>query len=101
MTDVLGRLQRWFADACNGTWEHELGIRIETLDNPGWSVKLDLSGTALDGKNFDEVEVNRSETDWIKCRVKNGRFEGAGGAQNLDEILGEFVRWIGPDLVGQ
>jgi hypothetical protein len=25
----------WFARHCDGDWEHDLGIRIATLDNPG------------------------------------------------------------------
>lgn len=41
----IDRIQSWFAERCNGEWEHEFGITIETLDNPGWRVRIDLAGT--------------------------------------------------------
>ena len=33
---VFQRLQKWYKSQCNGDWEHSFGIKIETLDNPGW-----------------------------------------------------------------
>lgn len=37
-------LQNWFAVQCDGVWEHAHGIKIDTLDNPGWTVHVDLEG---------------------------------------------------------
>ncbi len=45
--DVLAELQRWYLAQCNDDWEHSYGVTIETLDNPGWSVHIDLADTAL------------------------------------------------------
>ena len=39
-TAPLSYLTAWFARQCDGDWEHDLGIRIETLDNPGWAVDI-------------------------------------------------------------
>src|SRR3954469_18783567 len=50
MSDVLDQLQRWYAQHCNGEWEHSYGISIQTLDNPGWRVKIDLHQTDLESK---------------------------------------------------
>ena len=33
---VIGTLERWFKSRCDGSWEHDFGITIETTDNPGW-----------------------------------------------------------------
>jgi len=35
MQNLLQFLQEWYLEQCNGDWEHEFGIKIETLDNPG------------------------------------------------------------------
>ena len=35
-------LQSWYAAQCNDTWEHDHGITIDTLDNPGWHVRIDV-----------------------------------------------------------
>jgi hypothetical protein len=44
---AIQRLQHWFIANCNGDWEHQSGIAISTLDNPGWSIDIDVEGTAL------------------------------------------------------
>ena len=89
----LKELQAWFAAQCNGSWEHEYGVKIETLDNPGWSFEAELHGTRLQGRKFDEVNASRSERDWVKCRVESERFEGFGGPLNLEELIEIFLRW--------
>ncbi|MBC6448487.1 Imm53 family immunity protein [Actinokineospora xionganensis] len=31
---ALGFPQRWYQSQCDEEWEHELGVKIDTLDNP-------------------------------------------------------------------
>ena len=45
----LGWLERWYQAQCDGDWEHHSGVTIETLDNPGWLVKIDLRGVEPEG----------------------------------------------------
>src|SRR5688572_6346767 len=93
MTDnELTWLQQWFAEHCDGDWEHGEGIRIETLDNPGWKAVIDIADTELDHIEVDIVEVERSDTDWFMYEIRDGKFIGRGGAQNLTEILRAFVQ---------
>jgi len=54
--NVLAELQRWYESQCNEDWEHQYGVKIDTLDNPGWSVIIDLDDTDLEGKPFQTVE---------------------------------------------
>jgi hypothetical protein len=91
--DTLSRVQRWYASQCNGDWEHQHGVRIDTLDNPGWQCVIDLADTALEDFAFSEVKRERTDSDWVHCRVRERRFEGFGGACNLEEILGVFLAW--------
>jgi hypothetical protein len=77
--DYLGRLQDWYRSQCNGDWEHEYGISVETLDNPGWHLRIDLADTPLDKKNFEPIKIEKSETDWFACKVSDHKFEGFGG----------------------
>ncbi len=93
--DSVARLQEWFATHCDGNWEHQYGLKIETLDNPGWSFEVDLHETDLDGKSFEEVDVTRSEEDWVECRVRKNRFEGYCGLRNLKELIEVFLKWAG------
>ena len=106
MTDELSWLQQWYSEQCDGEWEHGFGVTIETIDNPGWSVKISVEGTELASAQFEPVKTAVSETDWIQCRVaerKKGplphsspnyrRFEGFGGALNLPDIIKRFRTW--------
>lgn len=95
MQDALSRLEAWYAAQCDGTWEHQHGVRIETIDNPGWRVEINLTGTPLQGQVLDDTAVDRSETDWLRYRVRDGQFEGFGGARNLNELLHTFLVWAG------
>ena len=90
---VLELLQEWYLQNCDGDWEHTYGLSIETLDNPGWRVKIDLTGTYLEIKHFESIKIERSDNDWIHCWVKENKFNGAGGPKNLQEILSKFLEW--------
>ena len=70
MTDTMQRLQAWYASMCDGDREHEGGVRIETIDNPGWSVRIDVRDTDLEIDEFVAVRVDRSDEDWIVCEIK-------------------------------
>lgn len=93
MQDLLDTLQSWFAEQCDGEWEHQYGVKIETLDNPGWAVEIDLVGTNLSGFFLKESIEERSETDWIRVSAADGSFKGSGGSRNLVEILERFLAW--------
>ena len=91
--DDLTELMRWYASNCNGEWEHQYGVSIETLDNPGWSVEIDLADTALQAKSFTAIEQQRSTEDWLRCWVESSTFRAVGGPSNLGEMLRVFLEW--------
>lgn len=87
-------LQGWYKSQCNGDWEHYYGVKIDTLDNPGWSIFIDISGTELESVTFNSIKIERSEEDWIHCKVEDNQFRGAGGSLNLLELLDTFRSWV-------
>jgi hypothetical protein len=91
--DTLEWLQAWYLKQCDGDWEHGYGVKIDTLDNPGWSVSISLIGTELERRTFNEISREASETDWIKCWLDDNCFEAVGGPLNLPEILDVFRKW--------
>jgi hypothetical protein len=91
---VLAEFQEWYNSNCDEDWEHSYGVTIETLDNPGWSVTIDLTDTNLEDKSFTEIQENSSdEKDWLYCRVENFKFRGDGDQFQLERILKIFVDW--------
>ena len=91
--DELAELQRWYEDQCDGQWEHAFGVRIETLDNPGWSVEIDLADTRLAGRAFPAIREMAPAHEWLVCEVLEKKFRGAGGPPMLRRILREFLDW--------
>ncbi len=94
MRDVIQDLQAWFVKHCDGNWEHQYGVKIETLDNPGWTVEIELTGTSLSKTPYRKMNEERSENDWISCFVEQDTFKGYGGPKNLLEILIVFFEWV-------
>ena len=91
--DCVAWIQTWYSTQCDDDWEHQHGFRIGTLDNPGWHVTIDLTGTDLDSRHFEPVSRLEPEREWLSCKVAEHRFEGDGGPHILAEILRTFVNW--------
>lgn len=91
---ALSRLQEWYQRQCDGDWEHSYGVKIDTLDNPGWLVTIDLTGTEWGHLASPRKTVERSETDWIQSEITDGKFIGVGGAGNLEEVLELFLETV-------
>jgi hypothetical protein len=91
--DALGWLQEWFSQQCDCDWEHGNGIRVETIDNPGWRIRIDCSGTELQGRLLSRTKLERSEADWLHVWVENDEFNAACGTHNLTEALERFRQW--------
>ncbi len=110
--NVLQRLQRWYASYCDQDWEHSYGVKIETLDNPGWLVHIDLERTRLREANFipvaigdyDGMKPEPQSGAWITCRIHDkstyvlhegcGRvWIGACSPDELESLLKVFLDW--------
>jgi len=91
--DDLFWIQNWYRSQCNGDWEHEFGITIATVDNPGWYVTINLTDTNLAGVLFEKVKEEKDEFNWHFCLIRNNNFEASCGPCNLNKILNIFRQW--------
>ena len=94
MASVLQQLASWYRLQCDGDWEHQYGIKIDTLDNPGWSVKIDLTETKLAEESFDELKIEfDDDIRWIRCWKVGSEFHAACGPERLEAALQVFLSW--------
>jgi hypothetical protein len=93
---AIERIQQWYAAQCNGEWEHDHGISIDTIDNPGWCVQIDLVGTSLESVSIVPYSHDSGERDWIFCEIRDGKFTANGDPSKLYSILEYFAKLL-PD----
>ena len=93
--ESIDRLQKWYKNQCNGDWEHDFGITIETLDNPGWLLTIDLQLTSLQGIEF-ETEEEKSEFDWYQIKIKDWKYIAYGDPDKLSFLIDYFLYKIVP-----
>lgn len=86
-------IEEWYLENRAEEWGGTTSVKIETIDNPGWSVKINLQETNLENKSFHDFFDDKSEDDWILCEVREGFFHGAGDAEKLSTILKIFKEW--------
>lgn len=95
--DALAALQQWYLARCDEDWEHSYGVSIDTLDNPGWSIKVDLADTDLAEQSYEGVETHRSEDDWVVSLRDGLQWQAFCGPLNLEEALCRFLDWATAD----
>lgn len=83
-------IENWFTEQCNGDWEHDQVISIESLDNPGWCVKIDFNYTDVNVENIEWKVFEFSEKDWIGYKVIDNVFHSSGDSLKLNICLKIF-----------
>lgn len=90
----LDWLMDWYESQCDGEWEHGYGVAIDTIDNPGWSLRIELTGTKLEDRSLERQTHNYDhETEWWTCWTENNQFLAAGGPRQLGPMIDAFRGW--------
>lgn len=97
MKEIIERIQDWYKINCNGDWEHHYGYKIETLDNPGWAIKIDLAETALDNLKFEKEYQNpKNDNDWFQMHTENKTLNIYCGSENMKSAFEIFFNELIP-----
>ncbi|GAB2777907.1 Imm53 family immunity protein [Amycolatopsis magusensis] len=87
-------LQDWYADQCNGDWEHEFGIRMGTLDNPGWWFEVDLVDTDLEQRVLAKTSAEPGPGRWVWAESDGQKFSSSCDLSSLDGALRLFREFV-------
>jgi len=100
---ALARLQRWYRSNCDGEWEHAHGIQIQTLDNPGWLVDIELVETPLENVPFERIEIGGTDDNfneegntigpWHECWRDDHAWHAGCDPESLERVLTIFLDW--------
>jgi len=101
--DNLIWLTQCYLAECNDDWEHSFGVKIDTLDNPGWTSEIDLREMDLQGRPFTKLEHGNPASDleewrslgsWWVAEVRGDSFKASCGPLDLPAVLQLFRQWV-------
>ncbi|RIY35294.1 hypothetical protein CKY20_10870 [Capnocytophaga canis] len=69
MCSIVDWLQEWTKSQVDGDWEHEQGVSISMLDNPGWILRVDISNYG-DFLTVSKPLGRDNDEDWIDFEIK-------------------------------
>ena len=101
MSDVVRLLQEWYFDQCDDDWEHSYGVKLDTLDNPGWILKVDLRETAWEELSFPLTRQYISDRDWIQFEVSDACYVACGDPFKLIPMIEQFIRLVWPERLSE
>lgn len=90
--DDLIWLMEWYESQCNNDWEHQFGVQLTTVDNPGWHLTVHLEDTSLENRPFSRIEKS-ADGCWWNCWVEEKKFLATCGPRDLASVLAIFRTW--------
>ncbi|MBL0319037.1 MAG: hypothetical protein IPP74_07090 [Alphaproteobacteria bacterium] len=111
--NILTWLIEWYQFNCFSKSEETTRIFIDTVDNPGWFITINLLGTTLEGVNIDTERQDNSieedvlyyfkdgqltpvpslietKQDWFFYGIKNNFYNASGDSLKLEFLLLSF-----------
>lgn len=98
---ILQWICEWFKENCDGDWEHQFGIKIQTIDNPGWNVTIDVSDTILEKLEIDYQFVETDDENWYGIKMIDGKFNAFGDPTKLEFLLNKFKELVEQNTIHQ
>lgn len=87
-------IEAWYVSHCDGEWEHEFGIRIATIDNPGWHLEIDIVDTSLEGVVTERSRRDLPDGEWLIAWSDGEKFHASCGARSLGAVDDFFRRLV-------
>ena len=68
--DLIKWIEEWYLSNCNNDWEHCYGVKIDNIDNPGWTINIDLIDTPLKIKILKRLNLTGIKTIGSYVKLK-------------------------------
>ncbi|VVJ24922.1 Uncharacterised protein [Amycolatopsis camponoti] len=83
-------LSDWYSSQCDGDREHEFGVRLETLDNAGWRLRIDPVGTDVESQRMPRSEEDLGPGRWLWTSADGESYEASCDVRSLEALLAAF-----------
>lgn len=91
--EITDWLQKWVAAQADGDWEHEMGLTLTVLDNPGWDLNVDLVNYEEYLQDISYTLIKNGDNNWIGYKIQDSYLNIAGDLGKLSCIL-DFFRSV-------
>ena len=91
---MLSWLMEWYNNQCDGDWEHYYGVKIDTIDNPGWNIEIDTTESEKELEDLPWQWHEIAENDWYGYKVENSVFIGSSDPKKLEKLISIFKSLI-------
>ncbi len=94
--NAIKKLEEWYASNCEPIidgetpWQHRYGIKIRTIDNPGWTIGIDLERTRMSNVTVPQYIYENGDDDWYRCQIVDNVFSGFGDPSKLSVMIEWF-----------
>lgn len=85
--NFLKWLDSWYKSNCDGDWEHYYGIKIVTVDNPGWSLTIDLKNSNADLSEINWRLIEFTSVAWVGFEIMDDVFRCSSIPNNLELLI--------------
>jgi len=92
-SNLIMWIQNWYHSQCDGDWEHECGLKIISIDNPGWDITVDIVKIDF-SKEIDWRYFETSENDWFGYKIEDSYFSASGDPTKLEFLLQLFKNFV-------
>lgn len=86
-------VERWFRQS-HGRHPGDGEVKVGTLDNPGWRLKVLLPDNPPD-RDILRCDPDDPGDAWVDVRVKGGILEGASGPRQLGALISYLLAYPG------
>ena len=87
LSGLLAWTVRWVESQFDGNWEHGRGLSLGLVDNPGWTLRNDVSRTTL--LPIKESDVDHTRFFFAEVTADDV-FDGICDATQLERLLRVF-----------
>ncbi len=96
---MIEGLIKWYRANCDGDWEHQLGFTIETTDNPGISLTVDIGknpelNPAEDRIIQTEFGTRSASKHGCELRVRGGQLVGYADPGEASRLFSEVDSFL-------
>lgn len=92
--EILEWIGNWYKAHCDGVWEDDHGIDIQTMNNPGWQVRIELHGTPFVNLEVDWTSEQIDDENWWGYKIEYAVFDGICDPTRLSLLLNKFKEVI-------